>query len=112
MTPPFNNNRPSAPMPMDIKLALPKDLDPATAATMLAQAQKALFNLITGQMPSGVDTPQLGRVSFCATNAADLQRLIDYLQGVVASGGSNGNGNGYGSSGANVRKPFSFFGWP
>jgi hypothetical protein len=110
MTPPFNN-RPSAPMPMDVKLALPKDLDPATAATMLAQAQKALFNLITGQMPSGVDTPQLGRVTYAATNAADLQRLIDYLQGIVASGGT-GNGNGYGSSGVNVRKPFSFFGWP
>ena len=96
---------------MDVKLALPKDLDPATAATMLAQAQKALFNLITGQMPSGVDTPQLGRVTYAATNAADLQRLIDYLQGVVASG-SGGVGNGNGSSGANVRKPISFFGWP
>jgi len=60
-----------------------------------------------------VETPQLGRVTFCATTAADLQRLIDYLNGVVASGGSGGsNGSGYGSSGANVRKPFSFFGWP
>ena len=110
MSPPFNN-RTSPPMPMDVKLALPKDLDPATAATMLAQAQKALFNLITGQMPSGVDTPQLGRVTYAATNAADLQRLIDYLQGVVASGGG-GAGNGNGSSGVNVRKPISFFGWP
>jgi hypothetical protein len=70
---------------------------------MLEQAQQALFNLITGQLPSGVETPQLGRVTFNATNAADLQQLIDYLSGVVASGG---NGN------ANVRKPISFFGWP
>jgi hypothetical protein len=83
---------------------MPKVSDPAQAAIMLEQAQQALFNLITGQLPSGVETPQLGRVTFNATNAADLQRLIDYLSGVVASGG-NGNGT-------NVRKPISFFGWP
>jgi len=54
----------------------------------------------------------LGRVTFCATNAADLQRLIDYLNGVVSSGGTGNGSNGNGTSGMNVRKPFSFFGWP
>jgi hypothetical protein len=102
MTPPFSRPKP---LPDHIKLALPKDLTPDQAATMLAQAQQAYFNLLTGQLPSGVETPQLGRVTFAATNAADLQRLIDYLNGVVT-------GNGWGSAGRNVRKPFSFFGWP
>lgn len=101
-------SRQPAPMPQDIRLALPKDLTPAQAQTMLAQAQQAYFNLLTGQLPSGIETPQLGRVTFCATNAADLQRLIDYLNTVVASGGSNGSGTGYGA----VRRPFSFYGWP
>jgi hypothetical protein len=97
-------------MALDVKLALPKDLDPATAATMLQQAQTALFNLITGQLPSGVETPQLGRVTFCQTNATDLQRLIDYLNGVIANASAGGvNGNG---SGANARIPFSFYAWP
>ena len=99
-------------MPMDIKLALPKDLTPDQAATMLAQAQQAYFNLLTGKLPSGTETPQLGRVTFCQTNAADLQRLIDYLNGVVSSGGTGNGSNGNGTSGMNVRKPFSFFGWP
>lgn len=102
----------SLPLPQDIRLALPRDLTPQQAATMLAQAQQAYFNLLTGQLPSGVETPQLGRVTFCATNAADLQRLIDYLNGIVGSSGSGSNGSGYGNSGKNVRKPFSFFGWP
>jgi hypothetical protein len=95
-------------MPMDVKLALPRDLTPDQAATMLAQAQQAYFNLLTGQLPSGVETPQLGRVTFAATTAADLQRLIDYLNGIVTGAGSDG----WGSSGVNVRKPFSFYGWP
>jgi hypothetical protein len=96
-------------MPMDLKVAL-RDITPDQAATMLVQAQAAYFNLLTGQLPSGVDTPQLGRVTFCSTNAADLQRLIDFLNSVVASGGNGSNGNG--SSGARVRKPFSIYGWP
>ena len=95
------------PLPMDIKLALPRDLTPDQAATMLAQAQDAYFKLLTGQLPSGVETPQLGRVTFCATTTADLQRLIDYLQGIVTGGGSTN-----GTSGTKVRKPFSFYGWP
>lgn len=101
----------SLPLPRDIRLALPRDITPQQAAIWLAQAQQAYFNLLTGQLPSGVETPQLGRVTFCATNAADLQRLIDYLNTIVAAG-NNGNGSGYGNSGMNVRKPFSFFGWP
>jgi len=79
------------------------------ASTLLQQAQDAYFKLLTGQLPSGVDTPQLGRVTFCSTTPADLQRLIDYLQGIVAAGG---NGNGDSTGGMNVRKPFSFYGWP
>jgi hypothetical protein len=97
-------------MPMDLKVAL-RDITPDQAATMLVQAQQAYFNLLTGQLPSGVDTPQLGRVTFCATNAADLQRLIDYLNGIVASGGNGSNGNGWGAP-TKVRKPFSIYGWP
>lgn len=95
----------SRPTAATTQFKLPKVTDPAQAATMLEQAQQALFNLITGQLPSGVETPQLGRVTFNATNAADLQRLIDYLSGVVAAGGNGGGGS-------NVRKPISFFGWP
>jgi hypothetical protein len=102
MTPQF---KPAKALPANIMMALPKTLTPAQAAVMLAQAQQAYFNLLTGQLPSGVDTPQLGRVTFVQTNPADLQRLIDYLNGIVAS-------NGYGNSGRNVRKPFSFYGWP
>jgi hypothetical protein len=94
-------------MPMNFKVAL-RDITVDQAATMLTQAQAAYFNLLIGQMPSGVETPQLGRVTFTATNAADLQRLIDYLQGVITASASGG----YGSSGVNVRKPISFFGWP
>jgi hypothetical protein len=92
-------------MPSDIRLALPKDLTPDKAAKMLKQAQDAYFDLLTGKMPSSVDTPQLGRVQFAQTTAADLQRLIDYLQGIVTGTGTDG-------SGLNVRKPISFFGWP
>jgi hypothetical protein len=92
-------------MPATVRFQLPKTVDPATAAIMLEQAQQALFNLVTGQLPSGVETPQLGRVTFNATNPADLQRLIDYLSTVVASG--NGGNGGYGG-----RVPISFFGWP
>jgi hypothetical protein len=87
---------------MDLSVAL-RDITQAQAATMLAQAQQAYFKLLTGQLPSGVETPQLGRVTFATTTAADMQRLIDYLSGVVA--GSSG-------ASANVRKPISFFGWP
>jgi gpW len=99
MTPSY----PARALPLDIKMAL-KNLTPAQAQTMLAQAQQTYFNLLTGQLPAAVDTPQLGRVTFCATNPADLQRLIDYLNGVVASGSSSSSGN--------VRKPFSFYGRP
>ena len=102
-----NGRLPFQPKPMapTTRFALPRVTDPVQAATMLDQAQQALFNLVTGQLPSGVETPQLGRVTFNGTNAADLQRLIDYLSGVVAAGGDTGVN-------VNVRKPFSFFGWP
>jgi len=92
------------PAPTSVRFKLPKVTDPVLAAAMLEQAQQALFNLITGTMPSGIDNPTLGRVTFAGTNAADLQRLIDYLSGVVASGGDGTN--------SNVRKPISFFGCP
>jgi hypothetical protein len=94
-------------MPVTTRLALPKVTDPVIAATMLEQAQQALFNLITGTLPSGIDNPTLGRVTFNATNVADLQRLIDYLTGVVAGAGGSGAAGGYGG-----RVPISFFGWP
>jgi uncharacterized membrane protein len=106
MTPPGRLPFQPRPLAASARLKLPKVTDPATAAKMLDQAQTALFNLITGQMPSGVDTPQLGRVTFTATNVADLQRMIDYLSGVVATGDPTGN------TSANRRIPFSFLGWP
>ena len=93
-----------ASLPMDLKLVLPR-LTPDQAATMLVQAQQAYFNLITGQMPSGVDTPQLGRVTYQPTNVADLQRLIDYLNGVVQASQPGGGST-------SVRIPISFLGWP
>jgi hypothetical protein len=95
-------------MPTHMKLSLPRAIDPGLAQIWLTQAQDALFKLMTGQLPSGVETPQLGRVTFNATNVADLQRLIDYLTWIVASGGATTT-NG---ASANVRKPFSFYGWP
>ena len=107
MTPGRPPWRPPAPMPANVKLSLPKTIDPGLAQIWLTQAQDALFKLMTGQLPSAVETPQLGRTAFNATNVADLQRLIDYLNGVVAAGGAT-NGN----SGVSVRKPFSFYGWP
>ncbi len=93
----------SRPMAATARLQLPKVTDPAIAAAMLAKAQEAMFSLITGTLPSGVETPMLGKVTFNATNAADLQRLIDYLSGVVA--GADGQNS-------NVRKPISFYGCP
>lgn len=90
-------------MPMDLKVAL-KNITPDQAQTLLDQATQAYFNLLTGQLPLAVETPQLGRVQFADVSPADLQRLIDYLNGIVA-----GNGDG---TGASVRKPFSFFAWP
>jgi len=101
MTP---NGRPpfQPPAARGIRFKLPKATDPATAADMLDKAQQAMFQLLTGTMPNGVETPGLGRVTFNATNVADLQRLIDYLSGIVASGTDT----------AHVRKPISFFGWP
>lgn len=107
MTPNGNGRLPFQPRPRPAaRVALPRITDPALAATMLEEAQQALFKLVTGQLPSAVDTPQLGRVAFQTTNPTDLQMLIDYLQGVVA-GGTNGAG-----AGSNVRKPFSFYAWP
>jgi uncharacterized membrane protein len=106
MTPPGRLPFQPRPMSANVRFKLPKVTDPATAAKMLDQAQQALFNLITGTMPSGVETPQLGRVTFNATNPADLQRMIDYLSGVVASGDTTGNTT------ANRRIPFSFLAWP
>ena len=95
-----------APMPMDVRMALPRDLTLDQARQMLAQAQRAYFNLLTGALPVHVETPQLGRVQFAPTTAADLQRLVDYLNAVVAAGGT---GN---LSGLKARKPFSFYMWP
>jgi hypothetical protein len=73
-------------------------LDKATATAMLAQAQQAWFDLLTGQMPSLVETPQLGRVAYQPTNIADLRRLMDYLGTVAGT--------------CQHRRPFSFYMWP
>jgi hypothetical protein len=101
---PNGRNIPPRPMPADLRVVL-RGITPDQAATLLVQAQNAYINLITGQLPSALESPQLGRVAFAATNAADLQRLIDFLNGVIATGGNT-------TTGSNVRKPISFLGWP
>jgi hypothetical protein len=93
-------------MGRNVKIAFPKNITVAQAQIWLAQAQQAYFNLLTGQLPSGVETPQLGRVTYCGTNAADLQRLIDYLNTVIATGSPDG------TTTSAVRRPFSFYSWP
>lgn len=81
---------------------------------VLAQAQRQMFLLLSGQLPQAVETPQLGRVQFLPTSSADLQRLIDYLQGLVAAGdtwdptAAGSMTTGY----TRGRKPFSFQAWP
>jgi hypothetical protein len=82
----------------------------------LAQAQQQMFLLLTGQLPAAVETPQLGRVQFNPTSSADMQRMIDYLSGLVANGDvwpDPSNPMGSMTSGyTRGRKPFSFFLWP
>jgi hypothetical protein len=90
---------------------------PATPADALAQAQYQLFLLMTGQAVHESETPQLGRVQYQATTAADMQRVIDYLQGLVANGNtwpdaSNPGGGSMATGNTTGRKPFSIFGWP
>jgi hypothetical protein len=95
--------------------ALPPPPAPGTPADFLRQAQTAMFQLLIGQQPNRIETPQLGAVQFVQTTPAQLQRVIDYLQALVQAGniwptnGSSGNMNA-GSTGG--RKPFSFYGWP
>lgn len=89
---------PPKPMPRGARVAL-RSLTPDQAAKLLAEANDKLFKLVTGQLPNLVETPQLGRVQFQPTTAADLQLLIDYLNDIV-TGGTGG------------RKPFSFEAWP
>jgi uncharacterized protein YjdB len=81
---------------------------PSDPASLLTEAQRQLFLLLTGQLPQRIENPQLGAVQYTPTSAADLQRLIDYLQNLLA-----GNGSGSMTSGStSVRKPFSFEAWP
>jgi len=47
---------------------------------LLAAAQQKLLDLIMGQMPGAIETPQLGRVIYQATSVADLRMLIDQIQ--------------------------------
>jgi hypothetical protein len=80
---------------------------------VLAQAQRQMFLLLSGQLPQAVETPQLGRVQFAPTTPADLQRVIDYLQGLVAAGDVWDTAGGSMTAGyTRGRKPFSFFAWP
>ena len=75
----------------------------------LEQARQRMFQLLTGQLPSEVETPQLGRVAFLPTTASDLQRVIDYLSDLVLNGdvwpANGGSMTGY----SRGRKPFSFY---
>jgi hypothetical protein len=90
---------------------------PATPADALAQARYQLYLLMAGLQPQAIETPQLGRTEFRATTAADTQRLIDYLEGLVANGNtwpdaSNPGSGSMAMGNTTGRKPFSIFGWP
>lgn len=88
---------------------------PGTPAYFLFQAQQAMFQLLLGNKPSRVDTPQLGSVEFSPTTPAQLQRVIDYLQGLVQAGNtwpSDGSAGNMAAGYTRGRKPFSFMGWP
>jgi hypothetical protein len=90
---------------------------PATPQDALDIARNQLFLLMTGQQVHESETPQLGRVQFQATTTADMQRLIDYLEGLVANGNtwpdaSNPGGGSMTAGNTTGRKPFSIFGWP
>lgn len=94
---------------------LPPPPQPGTPADYLLQAQQAMFQLLLGNKPSRVDTPQLGAVEFAATTPAQLQRAIDYLQGLVMAGNiwpSDGSAGSLNAGYTRGRKPFSFYGWP
>jgi hypothetical protein len=88
---------------------------PGSPAAYLAQAQQAMFQLLLGNKPSRVATPQLGETEFVATTPAQLQRAIDYLQGLVMDGNvwpSDPSAGSLTSGYTRGRKPFSFYGWP
>jgi hypothetical protein len=96
-------------------MATPQPPQPALPpSAYLAEAQRRLFALLSGQLPQAVETPQLGRVQFNATTPADLQRMIDYLSALVDCGDSwtcDVQGSlAYGRAAG--RKPISFFAWP
>jgi hypothetical protein len=82
----------------------------------LTQAQQQMFLLLTGQLPAAVETPQLGRVQFTPTNATDMQRMIDYLSGLVANGDvwpdPSSPGGSWSTGYTRGRKPISFYEWP
>ena len=79
----------------------PPATDPCTQLA-LAQAQLAL--LLAGQLPSAIETPQLGRVEFAKASVGDLQRAIDSL---TAQCNQQTTGKATGR-----RKPFSMEAWP
>lgn len=79
----------------------PTATDPCTLLA-LAKAQMAL--LLSGQLPSVIETPQLGRVEFAKASVGDLQRQIDSL---TAQCNQQTTGQATGR-----RKPFSLEAWP
>jgi len=76
---------------------------PTDPCQLLALARQQLFLLMSGQGVAAIETPELGRVEFAASNVADLQRLIDSLAGQCAAAGGQPSGR---------RRPISVEAWP
>jgi hypothetical protein len=57
---------------------------PMTPCEKLAAAEAQLALLLSGKSVRVVETPQLGRVEYAGTSAADLSRLINALKGECA----------------------------
>jgi hypothetical protein len=88
---------------------------PATPADALAIARNQLFLLMNGLAVQAIETPQLGRTQYHPTTTADMQRLIDYLEGLVAAGNvwpDQSTGGSMTTGRTTGRKPFSIYGWP
>jgi len=81
---------------------------PFYACAALAIAQQQLNLMLSGQQPTAIETPNLGRVEFNKMSVGDLQRYVDSL--TAQCNAQNAAANGCGTR--PVRKPFSFEAWP
>ena len=80
---------------------------PLTACQQLALLQAQMTLYLSGQAPSAVETPQLGRVEFSKTTVGNIQRVIDDLAYQCAI--ENGD---YAAARRSRRRPISMESWP